>query len=92
MPATSSLHLHHPGNSSLCPLCGGHAIRIKTDVEVAYDIVFEANAKDFRVIDEVLGDAMWDAHTPADCPRCHWHGTVGELRASPEPRDASSAS
>lgn len=92
MPATSSLHLHQPGNSSLCPVCGGGSIRIKTEVEVEYAIVFETSARDFRVIDEALGDAMWDATTQADCPRCRWHGTVGDLRQGPRRSEQAAAS
>ncbi len=79
MPASS--HPHIPsGDHALCPTCGGTSVRITTSIEVSYDVVFETNARDFLVVDEVLGDAMWDAETPVVCPRCGWHGTVAELR------------
>jgi hypothetical protein len=82
---TSSIHLPSGhAASALCPVCGGSEIRISTSIEVHYDVVFEATARDFLVVDEVLGDAMWDAETPAACPHCDWRGTVGDLRRTRE--------
>lgn len=78
---TSSIHpTSGHATSALCPVCGAAEIRITTSIEVHYDVVFEASARDFLVVDEMLGDAMWDAHTPAACPHCGWDGTVGDLR------------
>jgi hypothetical protein len=47
---------------------------------VHFDVIYESSAHDFSVIDEMLGDAMWDDHTHASCHLCTWHGTVGDLR------------
>lgn len=84
MPA-SSLPSLASAEHALCPVCGGTSVRITTSIEVSYDVVFEASAHDFLVIDEVLGDAMWDGGTAVSCPHCHWHGTVGQLRARQDP-------
>ncbi len=47
---------------------------------VHYDVVYESTADDFAVIDELLGDAMWDGDTGATCHACGWHGTVSDIR------------
>ncbi len=69
--------IHH--TQQLCPQCGGASIRITTTVEAFYDIIFDAASQDFAVIDEVVGDAVWDERNHATCPSCNWHGTVGDL-------------
>jgi hypothetical protein len=47
---------------------------------VHFDVIYESNVHDFSVIDEMLGDAMWDDSTKATCHVCSWQGTVGDLR------------
>jgi hypothetical protein len=47
---------------------------------VHFDVIYESHIHDFSVIDEMLGDAMWEDGTPASCHICHWQGTVGDLR------------
>lgn len=71
-----------PRSAALCPECGSARVRITTSIPVQYDVVYEALNHDFRVVDELLGDAMWDAESGASCLRCAWHGTVADLRRS----------
>ncbi|HKI56906.1 MAG TPA: hypothetical protein VKB31_07105 [Trueperaceae bacterium] len=67
-------------HSPLCPECGATSIRIRTSIEVEVDVVVEDPAAEMIVMDELLGDAMWDERTLAVCPACSWQGTVGDLR------------
>lgn len=69
-----------PRPQPLCPNCGHSSIRITTSVLIHYDIIFDASNHDFAVIDELVGDAMWDETNDAWCPVCGWQGTVGDLR------------
>ena len=70
----------HPAAHRLCPTCGSPTIRITTTMMVHFDVIYESNVHDFSVIDEMLGDAMWDDSTKATCHVCSWQGTVGDLR------------
>ncbi len=66
----------------MCPVCGSTTIRITTSVLVEYDLIYDGHSRDFSVIDELIGDAMWDEHSVVHCPVCAWHGTVADLRSS----------
>lgn len=80
MIQSSSFQLLHSTAHPLCPSCGGSSIRITTAVLVHYDIIYDAAVHDFAVIDELIGDAMWDGHSEASCTVCEWIGTVDQLR------------
>lgn len=77
MPSTSPSSHHH---SPLCPECGATSIRIRTSIEVEVDVVVDDPADEMMVLDELLGDAMWDEASLAVCPACRWEGTVADLR------------
>lgn len=66
----------------LCPCCGGTRVRITTSILASFDVVLDAPAQDFRVVHELLGDAMWDDDTGVICPACSWRGSVRELARS----------
>ena len=70
----------NPAVHKLCPTCGSPTVRITTSMMVHFDVIYEASTHDFSVIDEMLGDAMWDACTDVSCHMCKWKGTVGDLR------------
>lgn len=81
MTATPTPHdLHEAATKPLCPRCDSASVRILASIEVQYDVVFEAADEGLRVVDERLGDGVWDDVTPAACMRCGWRGTVGSLR------------
>ncbi len=76
----SSLHpTEAVAHLPLCPDCGADSIRIRLSIEVDIEVVVDELVDDLQVVDESLGDAAWDSQSPAECPQCHWHGTVGDL-------------
>ncbi|MEJ2078447.1 MAG: hypothetical protein P8Z74_10625 [Acidobacteriota bacterium] len=80
IPSSSELP-HRDHHSPLCPVCGATSIRIRTSIEVEVDVVVvDDPADEMVVMDELLGDAMWDEASLASCPSCRWEGTVGDLR------------
>jgi hypothetical protein len=86
MTATPSPNdLQEAATKPLCPRCDSANVRILASIEVQYDVVLEPAEQDLRVVDERLGDGVWDDVTPAACPRCGWRGTVGGLRLGNSP-------
>ncbi|MFO7544976.1 MAG: hypothetical protein R6W77_05720 [Trueperaceae bacterium] len=86
MIATPPHHdLQEAATNPLCPRCDSASVRILASIEVQYDVVLEAAEEDLRVVDERLGDGVWDDVTPVACPRCGWRGTVSGLRLGNSP-------
>lgn len=79
MPSSSASHTAHQ-HSPLCPECGATSVRIRTSIEVEVDVAVEHPDDEMIVMDELLGDAMWDEGSLAACPVCRWEGTVADLR------------
>ena len=82
-------HSSHPSSNRapLCPCCGSTRVRITTSILAHFDVVFDSPDHDFRVVDELLGDAMWDDDTGVVCPNCSWSGTVRDLGQHAASRD-----
>ena len=64
---------------NLCPCCKSSRVRIRTSVEVIYDVVSRPVDQELLVIDEVVEETGWDATDEVVCPYCAWVGTVAEL-------------
>ena len=60
----------------LCPLCQGRSLQVRAAATVRYEVVFDADARDFVVLGEHLEDEGWDASSAAVCRRCGWQGTL----------------
>jgi len=55
-------------------------VRIRTSVEVIYDVISRPLEQELLVIDEQVEESGWDADDEVVCPYCAWVGTVAELR------------
>lgn len=64
----------------LCPCCQSSRVRIRTSVEVIYDVISRPLEQELLVIDEQVEESGWDADDEVVCPYCAWVGTVAELR------------
>ena len=65
---------------NLCPCCQSSRVRIRTSVDVIYDVVSQPLDQELLVIDEVLEETGWDPTDEVVCPYCLWTGTVAELQ------------
>lgn len=64
----------------LCPCCRASRVRIRSSVQILYEVVANPVSQEMMVVDETVEEAGWEEHDEVFCPYCAWTGTVAELR------------